>query len=185
MAIVEGDLKFYYTQGVGGSSDGGATGTAAGSLGGYRSSTEVIETADVTNIFEDVSGADALAGETFYKCVCVRNTHGSLDLTDALFSFTETTLDTGVTMRYALENSTGAAQTIANSETEPSTIGSGEVTAWTALTSSTLIDNVGTHGADLVKDTNVFIWLELVIGASTPAANNVDCEMQISGDTAA
>lgn len=184
MAITESELTYWYSQGVGGSSDGGAAGTRAGSLGGYRSSTEVVETENVTNIFEDVSGADAGTGEIFYKCIIARNADAALDLIDALISWTETTLATGVTMHYALENA-DPAQTTANHTTAPSTIGSGEVTAWTAITSSTLLDDVGTHGADLESETNIAIWVRLTVGAATPAANNVNATVRLSGDTAA
>jgi hypothetical protein len=68
------NLKFYYSQG-GGSSDGGAAGTAAGSLGGYRSSTQV--TGSVDQIFADVSGDDAAAGKDYYRCIFVRNEDAS------------------------------------------------------------------------------------------------------------
>ena len=68
--ISSANLKYYYSQG-GGSSDGGATGNAAGSLGGYRSSTVV--TGSVNQIFGDVSGDDAAAGKVYYRCIFVRN----------------------------------------------------------------------------------------------------------------
>ena len=79
MAIVEGDLDRYLT---GAGSDGGAQASPAASLGSYRSSTEITDNTD-NNLFDDVSGAEATAGDTEYRCICFKNNHGSLELQNA------------------------------------------------------------------------------------------------------
>ena len=79
MAIVASDLKKYLT---GAGSDGGAQADPNASFGGYRSSTEITDNTD-NNLFDDVSGAEASAGDTEYRCICLKNTHGSLSLQNA------------------------------------------------------------------------------------------------------
>ena len=78
MAILPADIKFYESK-----SDGTADGEATGDgLGGYRSSDQ-ITTNVLNNVWDDVAGADSLSGDTEYRAIFVKNTHGSLTLVSA------------------------------------------------------------------------------------------------------
>ena len=140
MAIVSTDLKKYLT--VDTTGDGGAAGTPAGSLGDYRSTTEIDQVTYDNNLFDDVSGAEASAGHTDYRCFVFKNTHGTLDLTDAKVFFQVDDANADTTYSLCLERpqtslTTGNAQLIANETTAPDISNTTYHTsgAWTASTS--------------------------------------------------
>ena len=199
MAIVSTDLKKYLT---GAGSDGGSQSDPDASLGGYRSSTEPTSGND-NALFDDVSGAEASAGDTEYRCLVFKNTHGSLSLTAAKVFFSADDSNSDTTYSIALERpatanlTDGAAQTIANESTVPSSInttnhngtGSG-VSDWVASTSANSYASgvgvdLGAAGADLAPGDLIFVWIRRVIGASAAAANAVSFTLTLQGDTAA
>jgi hypothetical protein len=201
MAIAASDLKKYYTQGVGGASDGGAAGSAAVSLGGYRGSGEITSGSD-NNVFDDVSGAEAAAGDTEYRCICLKNTHGSLALTSAKVFVSADDANADTTYSIAVERpataglTNGAAQTVANEGAAPTVnttahngVGSG-ISDWVASTAANsyangVAVNVGSAGADLGVGEILFVWIKRVIGASAAAANAVSFTITLQGETAA
>lgn len=69
MAIASADIKYRL-------SGGGSNADPAASIGGAKSSTDMAST-----IFDDVSSAEALAGDIEYRCVYVHNDHGTLSYT--------------------------------------------------------------------------------------------------------
>src|SRR6056297_3418057 len=116
MAISDSDIVIYLT---GATSDGGSQADPDASLGNYRSSSTITSDAD-ENLFDDVSGEEASDGDTEYRCYCVKNEHGSLDLTDAKVYLSDSDIGGTNTVSFAVEvpetsNLTdGNAQTIAN-----------------------------------------------------------------------
>lgn len=192
MAITASDLKSYFTQG-GGSSDGGAAGSAATSLGGYRGSTEITTNTD-NNLFDDVSGAEASAGDTEYRCLCIKNTHGSLSLQSAKVYVPTLAVGAGQTISIAVEvptgnASTGNAQSVANESTAPA-VNSGNVSNWAeASTIATLANgipiNINGHSADLAAGQIVFVWIKRVVSAGAAAISGANFKPVIGGDTAA
>jgi hypothetical protein len=192
MAIVAADLKKYFTQG-GGSSDGGAAGSAAVSLGGYRGSGEITDNTD-NNLFDDVSGAEASAGDTEYRCLCIKNTHGSLALQSAkvFVSTDEANADTAISIAVEVpagDASTGSAQSVANESTAP-TVNAGNVSNWVASATANsyangIAININGHSADLASGNIVFVWVRRVISASAAAASGIGLTIRVGGDTAA
>lgn len=72
MAITSSHIKFYLS--------GGANNTEVNdSLGGAISSTEVADD-QLHNLFDKTLGTESTAGDTEYRCIYVKNTHGSLEL---------------------------------------------------------------------------------------------------------
>ncbi len=192
MAIVAGDLVKYYTQG-GGSSDGGAAGSASVSLGGYRGS-GVITTNTDNNLFDDISGAEASAGDTEYRCFCIKNNHGSLALQGAKIWVSTDEANADTTMSIAVEvptgsASTGTAQFVADESTAP-TVNTGNVSNWVLSSTANsaangIAININGHSADLGSGEIVFVWLRRVVGAAAAAASGVNMTIRITGDTAA
>ena len=187
MAIAAGDLDYYLT---GAGSDGGAQADHDASLGGYRSSTEITDDTD-NNLFDDVSGDEASAGRTEYRCICIKNAHGSLDLTDAVVYLSDEDIGGSNELYFAVEvpttnDSTGSCQTIGNETTDP-TVNSGNVSDWSqATTKGTGVTlDINAHDADLGSGEIVFVWLKRVIAASASAAAAVAFTVKIEGDTAA
>lgn len=196
MAIVAGDLDKYLT---GASSDGGVQAAPNAALGNYRSSTEVTNDAD-NNLFDDVSGAESSAGDTEYRCICIKNNHGSLELQNAKIYMQDSNIGAGNTLSFAVETpatanlTNGNAQTIANESTVPTSInttnhngvGSG-VSDWSTATtySGGVAVNIGGHDVNLGVSEQIFVWIRRVIGVAAAAASAVNFTIRIEGDTAA
>lgn len=190
MAIVASDLKKYLT---GASSDGGTQTDPNASFGGYRSSTEITDNTD-NNLFDDVSGAEASAGDTEYRCICLKNTHGSLSLQNAKVWVSTDEANADTTISIAVEvpttsDTAGTAQTIGNESTAP-TVNSGNVSNWYASSAvnsyaNGIAININAHDANLDNGEIIFVWIKRVIGASASAASGVNFTLRLQGDTAA
>ena len=78
MPIVAGDIKFKLST-RGGSAGNQAAGFPSLSLGKYISTSE-ITSAELNNLFDDISGEENAALDVQYRCIFIHNAHGSLDL---------------------------------------------------------------------------------------------------------
>lgn len=101
MAIVSTDIQYRL-------SGGAANSDPALSLGGVKSSTAA------SNYFDDVSSAEASAGDTEYRCVYVHNAHATLTLIGAkVFIQTNTPSgDTDVAIGLGSSAINGTEQTV-------------------------------------------------------------------------
>lgn len=198
MAIESTDLKKYLT---GAASNGGAQSDPNASLGNYRSSTEPTSAQD-NNLFDDVSGPEALAGHTDYRCLCFRNEHGSLSLTDARIFFSADDANADTTYSIAIERpatagaTTGNAQSVGNETTAPTVnttahngAGSG-ISNWVASSTANSYANgvsvaQGSFTASLAPNELIFVWIRRVIGAAAGAASAVSFTIRLQGDSAA
>ena len=186
MAIVAGDISFWLT---GAASDGAAQADPNASLGGFRSSTQ-ITTGVLNNLWDNTTGAKAAAGDTEYRCVCIRNDHATLLLTEATV-FMAATGNAQIVVSFAVEvpttsDTTGSCQTIVNESTTP-TVNSGNCGNWstatTYATGQTLAINA--HDDDLGVGEIVFVWLRRVVAAGATAVNSEDHYIYITGNTLA
>lgn len=154
---------------TGAASDGAAQTTAAGCLGGFRSATQLTDATD-GNLFDDVSGAEASAGLTEYRCLCVKNSHGSLAAQASAFYISATGAADDV-ISFAVEapttsDTTGSAQTIASTTTAP-TVNAGNCSNWsTATTRATGVGvNQGSHDNKMDAGEIMFVWIRRVVAA--------------------
>ena len=183
MAVIQAEILIYLT---GAGSDGGAQASAAASLGSYRSSTEV--GAGDNNLFDDVTGSEASAGDTEYRCFCVKNTNGS-DALDAVKVWISTDTGNGEDdISFAVEVPTGSdtagyAQTIANESTAP-TVNAGNVSDWSdATTKGTGVSiDINAHDTDMDAGEIIFVWLRRVISASAAQAAAESVTISVEGD---
>jgi len=187
MPVAQENLVYYLT---GASSDGAAQADPDLSWGEYRSSEEITSDED-ENVFDDVSGDEASAGLTEYRCICIKNTHGSLALTGAKVYLSDADIGVGNTVSFAVEVPTGSdtagyAQEITAEDDAP-TVNSGNVSNWsTATTKATGVAlNINAHDADLGPGEIIFVWIKREIGSSASAASGVNFGIKIEGDTAA
>lgn len=187
MPIEATELKYYLT---GAGADNGAQADPNASLGGFRSNEEITTSTD-NNLFDDVTGDEASAGSTEYRCICIKNTDGALDLTSAAIYLSESDVGGSNVISFAVEvpttsDTTGSCQTIANETTAP-TVNSGNVSDWSTATSKAtgVTLDINAHDADLGAGELVFVWIRRVIAASASAATGVDFAIKIEGDTAA
>lgn len=186
MAIASSDLLCYFT---GATSDGGAQASAAACLGNYRSSTQLTDNTD-GNLFDDVSGAEASAGDTEYRCLCFKNNHGSLSLQAAVVYMAATGAADDV-ISFAVEVPTGGdtngyAQTIADESTTP-TVNAGNCSNWsTATTRATGVSVAqGAHDNKLDAGEIVFVWVKRAVTAGAAAVTAESFQIMLVGDTAA
>ena len=145
MAVQATDIKFYLSGGVGNSDPNAA-------LGGIKSTTE-ITTATLENLFDNVSSADASAGETNYRCLYVENTNGSDTLTAALTFFQATPAVTGIGMGLDPAGKNGTATTIANEDAAPAGV------SFTTPTDA----GSGLNLTDLTAGDFYAIWLRRIV----------------------
>jgi hypothetical protein len=166
MAIAANEIKRYL-------SGGGSNTLPSASLGGARSSTEVSSTA-LFNLFDRTSSAEALAGDTEYRCYYIRNESATdtwLDVKVYIQSNTpsaDTTYEVGIGT--AGKNAT--EQTIADEETAPT-----GVTFSAAANEGAALD-VG----DLAPNDYIAIWLKRIVSATASAVTTDPVTLRFFGD---
>ena len=172
MAVVASDILLKYS--VAAAAGDTTVGTAAGSLGDQVSTTS-ITSAQLNNIFDDVSGAEASAGDVEYRCVFVHNNHA----TDSAFNVTATVqseVSGGATVQLALDNigatakgsASAQAAVVANENTAPSgvgTFGAGPL-------------SIGTLTAGQVAG----VWIKRTVASSTTNLSNDGFTLRIGGE---
>lgn len=128
MPIVGGDVLYKYST-TAGSAGNSNTGTAAGSLGKYISTTDVAT--GLNGLFDDVSAAENAASTVDYRCIFVRNNHGSLTMqSTVIYLASETAGGTNIAVAIdniaasAIGSASAQAAQIASETTTPSGVGS-------------------------------------------------------------
>lgn len=152
--------------------------TPAASLGDQVSTT-VITPASIGNIFDDVSGAEATAGDIEYRCIFVLNNHATLTLLGANAYITSqvasgASIDIGLDPAAVSAKGSASAQaaTIANESTAPA-----GVTFSAPTSGSPLV--IGDMAPGQVKA----IWLRRTVAAATGGLNSDGFVMTVAGDT--
>ena len=163
MAIVSTDIKYRL-------SGGSANANAALSLGGVISSVD----APVAS-FDDVSSAEAQAGAIEYRCIYVRNTHGTLTLVGAkIWINANTTTPSSSVVALGLGTSAvnGTEQTVAN-----------ETTAPTGVTfSAAANEGTGLVIGDLAPNATKAFWIRRTVLAGAAAVAE-SFTLRVKGDT--
>lgn len=165
MAILNTDLQYRL-------SGGASNSVPASSLGGAISST-----AAGTDIFDNVSSAEASSGDTEYRCVYVRNGHGSLTLQAAKVWIQSNTPSTDTVVAIGLGTSAvnGTEQTVATEGDAPSGV---------SFSSAADEANALSIG-DIPSGQHKAVWIRRIVSASAAAYNNDGFTLRLKGDTAA
>lgn len=180
MAIVPGDIKFKLSTktGTGGSQ---RTSTPAESLGKYMSTTE-ITSAQLNNLFDDVTGAENAASGVEYRCIFIHNAHATLALT-SIYAWLSAEASGGADIAISPEELFAArdydfigsmAQEIAGEDTAP---GTATFTAPTGRGSGAPVGAIGPGGAK-------GIWIRRTAADTAPKTND-SVTIKVEGDTAA
>jgi hypothetical protein len=166
VAIVATDIQWLL-------SGGAANTSAAASLGGAVSSTGIID-ATANNLFDDVAGAEATAGDTEYRGFYIKNNHGSLALSNtkiyisALTSSASTEFDIGL----ATEAVNTSMATIADETTAPAGVTFSRPVDYTAGLA------IGTLNAGDRKG----IWIRRTVTAGASPASDAGT-LKVEGDS--
>lgn len=181
-AITASELVFKYST-TAGAAGNANTGTAAGSLGKYVSTTAIPD-ATLNAMFDDISGAENAASTVDYRGFFIHNTNTLNDLVNAKIYISAETAG-GASVALATDNvgsvAKGSASAqeaqIANETTAPSAVSA--FSAPTTYAGSTLA--IGTSGT-IVKDQVAGFWVRRT-AANTAALSNDGCTLAITGDT--
>ena len=163
MAIVASDIHYRM-------SGGGANSDPALSTGGAESSTSFTTNA----IFDDVSSAEAAAGDIEYRCFYVHNAHATLTLQGAKIWISAQTSSATTDIAIALDGAgkNGTAETEADESTAP-----------TGETFSQPADFAGGLSlGDLAPGEYYPVWIRRTITAGTAAATDT-WTISVQGDT--
>lgn len=178
MPIASSDIVFRYSTTAGSAGDSTA-GTGAGSLGKYAAN-NAITTAVLNNLWDDVTGAEASAGDVEYRCVFILNNHATLTLINPNIYITSQTagggtIDIGLdtTAISAKGSATAQAVTIANEATAPSGVTFSSPTSGSPLA----------LGADLAPGQVKGIWIRRTVTAGASAVNPDGAIIGWGGDT--
>lgn len=173
MPITSSDVEFRFS--VAAAAGDTTAGTAAGSLGDQVSTT-AITTAQLQNLFDNVSGAEAAAGDVEYRCAFMLNKHATLTLIGAQVSISSETAGGG-SVAIALDNiaasakgaATAQAATVADEQTAPTGVGAFGTTPIT----------LGDLGPGQVRA----FWIRRTVPAASGAINPDGVVLGWSGDT--
>lgn len=162
MPIASSDIKYRL-------SGGGSNTDPNAALGGAVSSTDAAST-----IFDNVSSGEASAGDTEYRCVYVKNNHGSLTLTSPKVWIQANTPSGDTTVEISLGTSAvnGTEQTIADENTSPT---------GTSF-SSAANEGAGLSLGDLAPGATKAVWIKRIVTAAAAAAND-SFTLRVKGDT--
>jgi hypothetical protein len=180
MAIASGDILLCLSI-LTGAAGNSATSTPDGSLGKYISTTQLSGTA-LNNLFDNVSGAENEASDIEYRCVFVRNNHGSLTLQGAvIYLYSEVSggctvaLGADTTASSAIGASAAQAVQVADESSAPAGI-----TFYTSCVSLATALSLGNIPAGYCKG----VWVKRM-AANTAAVAADGFVIRVSGGTAA
>lgn len=150
-------------------SGGAANASQALSLGGAKSSSTV-----ASSFFDDVSSAEAAAGDVEYRCFYIHNAHATLTYTSAVIWIQSNTPSANTTVDIAVGSSAinATEQTVANESTAPTGV---TFSAPSTFGAGLVLGNIpaGQHRA---------VWVKRTITAGAAVAND-GFTLRVQGDT--
>jgi hypothetical protein len=175
MAIAETDLIWRLS--------GGASNTdPAASLGGAMSTDAggiITKTKTFNSIFDDISGAEAAAGDVEYRCIYIHNEHGTLSLTSAKVWIETNTANAKdmIDIGLDLAGKDGTADTIATEAAAPDPA--------VTFAHDCIAYATGLSLGDLAAGGGYAIWIRRTITAGMTADDDEFFTLKVQGDTAA
>lgn len=172
MPITSSDIKIHLSGGAGNTNP-------AASLGGVRSTTELVDNV-IANLFPNVTGSESAAGVTHYLGIYVKNGHGSITW-ESVKSWIESQIAGGAVITVGLDPagvgdgvSTGVMVTIASITTAPA-----------GVTFSNPIDEGSSLTTGDVLTAKMYgIWLKRVVTAGTAGQASDGADLKFKGDSA-
>ena len=157
-------------------SGGAANDDPNASLGGVISAEEVVDAA-LHNLFDKVSGDESAAGDVEYRCIYIKNNHGTLTMQGAKVWIQSPSANSDSAEAIGLGSSAVSAteQTVANESTAP---GSVTFSAAASEANALAIGDIPAGGYKAV-------WIRRTISAAASAANNVSMTIRTKCETAA
>ena len=170
MPIISTDIKFRL-------SGGAANSDPNASLGGLKSTTEIVD-ATLHNLFDIVSSAEASAGDVEYRCFYVHNGHGgalALQNPEIFIQTNTPSTDTDVAIGLDPAGINGTATTIGDESSAPAGV------TFTQPSSGSPLAFPG----DLPDGGHIAVWVRRTVSAAAAAYNGDSVVLRVQGDTAA
>jgi hypothetical protein len=166
MAITSTDILTYL-------SGGAANADPNAALGGVISTTEITDNT-THNLFDKITGAQALAGDTNYRAFFVKNEHATLTYQDAKIYLYSNTPSADTVVTIALADETGSPiETIADEDTAPTG------PSFSAAATEGAALSIGDLAPGEVKG----IWIKRVVTAGATAYADDNVVAKVFGDT--
>jgi hypothetical protein len=167
--ISAANLKTYLSGGAGNTDP-------AASIGGARSTTAWAG-GTLNDLFRQITGAEAAAGVTLYRCIFIRNEDVNANGWQSVVAWISSNTDnatTAITIGLDLAGKNAAADTIAGETTAPDP----------AVTFSAAANKgAGLAVGTLAQNDYYGIWIKLVVTAATESDASDDSELSFEGDT--
>lgn len=179
MPIVSSDLKTRYSTKLG-TAGNQLTGTAAGSLGKYVSTTDW-PGGTINDLFPDVSGADNLALVSEYRCIFIVNTHGSLSWTSPVI-WISAEVAGGANVSIGVDPT--AASVIGSSSDQAVSVATGQTAPVGVTFSAPTTQGAGLALGDIPAGQCKAFWVKRT-ATNSPALSNDGVTLTMTGDTAA
>jgi len=169
MPIVQADISFQLSGGV-------ANANPDLALGGIISANAIVN-ASLHNLFDIVSGYEAAAGDSEYRCFYIKNNHGTLTMLAAkVYVKTESpSADSDELIGLGSSAIGGVEQTIADEDTAPAAV---------VFTQSNLEANALVIG-DIPAGSWKAIWVRRDIAIAASAYNSDSSVIEVKFETAA
>lgn len=164
MAIAASDIKLYHS---------------TNRLGGAITATEITDDT-VANLFDNVSGAEAAAGDTEYRAFYIKNTHATLTWQAVKFWISSNTTSGDDTLSVALDAAgviaSGAGDVIADESTAPD-----PALTFVAAANEGAALTIG----DIAAGSYILIWVKRVVSSAAAAIAANAATLNWTGDTEA
>ena len=172
MPIVASDIVFRLSGGASNTDPDAALGGAMSTVGGGVITTDVLN-----NVWDNVSGDEASAGDIEYRGIYVTNTHGTITLTGAKVWISSQTpsADSDIYIALADEGLTAAMETIGDESTPPTGPSFTQPSSFGTGLSLGDMDPADYYG----------IWIRRNITSPASAANADAYTLSVQGETTA
>lgn len=181
MAITTTDLVYRLSVKTGAAGDSTSS-TPADSLGKYVATTVMDLVATLNNLFDDVAGDEAAAGDVEYRCIFILNNHASLVLQGAKVWLSDEVAG-GAAVAIGLDPAGVTAKGSASAQAAEIAT---ESDAPAGVSFSSPTDKAsGLSIGDIAAGSVAAIWVRRTVAALTSAQSNDGATLRVEGDTAA
>lgn len=171
MPILSTDIKFILSGGTANTDPNAALGGARSTQAGGIFTNDLLN-----NVWDNVSGDDATAGDTEYRCIYVDNQNATLTLTAPVIWIESNTPNAKTTIEIGLGSSAvdGTEQgPLANENTAPAGV--------TFLAPSSKASGIAL--STLTANQHRALWIKRIVTAGATALNNDGYTLKVEGET--
>jgi hypothetical protein len=157
-------------------SGGAANSTPANSIGGLKSNTTITD-GTLNNLWDDVSAAEASAGDIEYRGIFLMNTNTTLTLSNARVWISATTSAPGDEWAITTDSANTNTANSMSSATDESTTASGQLGAWVTYGTTISLGAIG-------PTKSWGLWIRRSVSAAATSYASNSASITWDGETA-